>query len=120
MTETRFVSAQALRRRREAAHYCGQAVAGRSLTSSMIRAIAKQAEAERDRRAKVIHAEGELQASEKLLAATEVLTRNPVSLQLRYLQTLSEVANKPGSTIVFPFPIEFADMLQHKGEPATR
>jgi len=90
------------------------------LDESMIRAIAKQAEAERDRRAKVIHAEGELQASEKLLAATEVLTHNPVSLQLRYLQTLSEVANKPGSTIVFPFPVEFADMLQHKDKPASR
>jgi regulator of protease activity HflC (stomatin/prohibitin superfamily) len=89
------------------------------LDESMIRAIAKQAEAERDRRAKVIHAEGELQASEKLLAATEVLTRNPVSLQLRYLQTLSEVANNPGSTIVFPFPVEFADMLQQRGKRAT-
>jgi regulator of protease activity HflC (stomatin/prohibitin superfamily) len=80
----------------------------------MIRAIAKQAEAERERRAKVIHAEGELQASEKLLAATEVLTRNPVSLQLRYLQTLSEVANAQGSTVVFPFPLEFADMFKRR------
>jgi len=82
------------------------------LDESMIRAIARQAEAERERRAKVIHAEGELQASEKLLAATEVLTRNPVSIQLRYLQTLSEVANAKGSTVVFPFPVEFADMLR--------
>jgi regulator of protease activity HflC (stomatin/prohibitin superfamily) len=85
------------------------------LDESMIRAIAKQAEAERERRAKVIHAEGELQASEKLLAATEVLTRNPVSIQLRYLQTLSEVANSKGSTVVFPFPVEFADMLKRPG-----
>jgi len=85
------------------------------LDESMIRAIARQAEAERERRAKVIHAEGELQASEKLLAATEVLTRNPVSIQLRYLQTLSEVANSKGSTVVFPFPLEFAEMLKrHK------
>jgi regulator of protease activity HflC (stomatin/prohibitin superfamily) len=82
------------------------------LDESMIRAIAKQAEAERERRAKVIHAEGELQASEKLLAATEVLTRNPVTIQLRYLQTLSEVANSKGSTIVFPFPVELTDLLK--------
>jgi regulator of protease activity HflC (stomatin/prohibitin superfamily) len=87
------------------------------LDESMIRAIAKQAEAERERRAKVIHAEGELQASEKLLGATEVLTRNPVSIQLRYLQTLSEVANSKGSTVVFPFPVEFADMLKRRGKP---
>jgi len=84
------------------------------LDESMIRAIARQAEAERERRAKVIHAEGELQASEKLLAATEVLTRNPVSIQLRYLQTLSEVANAKGSTIVFPFPVELADVLKRR------
>ncbi|MGD8955702.1 MAG: slipin family protein [Chromatiaceae bacterium] len=82
------------------------------LDESMIRAIARQAEAERERRAKVIHAEGELQASEKLLAATEVLTRNPVTIQLRYLQTLSEVANSKGSTIVFPFPVELTDLLK--------
>ena len=82
------------------------------LDESMIRAIARQAEAERERRAKVIHAEGELQASEKLLAATEVLTRNPVTIQLRYLQTLSEVANSKGSTIVFPFPVELSDLLK--------
>ena len=62
----------------------------------------------------MIHAEGELQASEKLLAATEVLTRNPVSIQLRYLQTLSEVANAKGSTIVFPFPVELADVLKRR------
>ena len=82
------------------------------LDESMIRAIARQAEAERERRAKVIHAEGELQASEKLLAATEVLTRNPVSIQLRYLQTLSEVSNSKGSTVVFPFPVEMVEMFK--------
>ena len=82
------------------------------LDESMIRAIARQAEAERERRAKVIHAEGELQASEKLLAATEVLTRNPVSIQLRYLQTLSEVSNSKGATVVFPFPVEMVEMFK--------
>jgi regulator of protease activity HflC (stomatin/prohibitin superfamily) len=90
------------------------------LDESMIRAIAKQAEAERERRAKVIHAEGELQASEKLLAASEILTRNPASIQLRYLQTMSEVANSKGSTIVFPFPVDLAELMTRKltGEKA--
>ena len=88
------------------------------LDESMIRAIAKQAEAERERRAKVIHAEGELQASEKLLAAAEVLTRNPASIQLRYLQTLTEAANAKGSTIIFPFPVDLKPFLgrHHDGE----
>lgn len=72
------------------------------VNESMIRAIAKQAEAERERRAKIIHAEGELQASEKLLAAAEVLARHPQALQLRYLQTLTEIAGEKSSTIVFP------------------
>ena len=90
------------------------------LDESMVRAIAKQAEAERERRAKVIHAEGELQASEKLLAAAEVLTRNPASIQLRYLQTLTEVANAKGSTIIFPFPVDLKAFLgrHHDGEGA--
>ncbi|MEE8055654.1 MAG: slipin family protein, partial [Gammaproteobacteria bacterium] len=70
------------------------------LDESMIRAIAKQAEAERERRAKVIHAEGELQASGKLLQAAQVLSENPQSLQLRYLQTLTEIAGEKSSTIV--------------------
>jgi regulator of protease activity HflC (stomatin/prohibitin superfamily) len=77
------------------------------LDESMIRAIAKQAEAERVRRAKVIHAEGELQASEKLLAAARMLTQQSESMQLRYLQTLTEIANDKSNTIVFPMPIEF-------------
>jgi regulator of protease activity HflC (stomatin/prohibitin superfamily) len=81
------------------------------LDESMVRAIAKQAEAERERRAKVIHAEGEMQASEKLLAAARVLTGNPVSIQLRYLQTLTEAANAKGSTIVFPFPVNLKEFL---------
>ena len=84
------------------------------LDESMIRAIAKQAEAERERRAKVIHAEGELQASEKLRAAAEVLTQNPASIQLRYLQTLNEVGNSPSATVVFPFPLEFSHLLGEK------
>lgn len=72
------------------------------LDESMIRAIAKQAEAERDRRAKVIHAEGELQASQKLLEAAKVLASQPESMQLRYLQTLGVIAEENNSTIVFP------------------
>ncbi|MBT8429676.1 MAG: slipin family protein [Gammaproteobacteria bacterium] len=80
------------------------------LDESMVRAIAKQAEAERERRAKVIHAEGELQASQKLREAADVLMKSPASMQLRYLQTLNEVGNAPSSTVVFPFPIEFAHL----------
>jgi len=76
------------------------------LDESMIRAIAKQAEAERERRAKVIHAEGELQASGKLLAAANVISQNPQALQLRYLQTLNDISNENTTTIVFPLPIE--------------
>ena len=76
------------------------------LEQSMIRAIAKQAEAERDRRAKVIHAEGELQASHKLLEASQVLAAQPQALQLRYLQTLNEIAGEKNSTIVFPLPLD--------------
>jgi regulator of protease activity HflC (stomatin/prohibitin superfamily) len=76
------------------------------IDESMIRAIAKQAEAERERRAKVIHAEGELQASEKLLQAAKVLSQNPQSIQLRYLQTLTEIAGEKNSTIAFPVPMD--------------
>ncbi len=76
------------------------------LNESMIRAIAKQAEAERERRAKVIHAEGELEASEKLLQAAEVISKNPQALQLRYMQTLNDISNENASTIVFPLPME--------------
>lgn len=77
----------------------------------MIRAIAKQAEAERDRRAKVIHAEGELQASEKLLQASQVLAQQPQAMQLRYLQTLATIAVNNNSTIIFPMPMEIGDIL---------
>ena len=81
------------------------------IDESMVRAIAKQAEAERERRAKVIHAEGELQASEKLLAAAEVLAGRPQAMQLRYLQTLAGIAGDKTNTIVFPVPGDFLNLL---------
>jgi len=73
---------------------------------SMVRAIAQQAEAERTRRAKVIHAEGELQAAEKLLQAAQMLARQPQAMQLRYLQTLGAIAGDKSSTIIFPVPMD--------------
>lgn len=76
------------------------------LNESMIRAIARQAEAERERRAKIIHAEGELQASEKLLQAANVISLNPQTMQLRYMQTLTEIASEGKTTIVFPLPVD--------------
>ena len=76
------------------------------LNESMVRAIARQAEAERERRAKVIHAEGELQASVKLAEAAEILARQPQALQLRYLETLTVIAADKNSTIVFPLPMD--------------
>ena len=76
------------------------------LPVEMQRAMARQAEAERERRAKIIAAEGELQASEKLSAAAKVMEVNPSSLQLRYLQTLREMSSENASTIIVPFPIE--------------
>jgi len=79
------------------------------LPQTIQRAFARQAEAERERRAKIINAEGELQASEKLSAAAEILTKFPASIQLRFLQTLKEIASEQNSTIVFPVPI---DLLQ--------
>jgi regulator of protease activity HflC (stomatin/prohibitin superfamily) len=83
----------------------------------MIRAIARQAEAERERRAKIIHAEGELQASEKLLAAAEMLSRRAEAMQLRYLQTLTQIAGDKASTIVFPVPIDLmATLVQALGK----
>jgi regulator of protease activity HflC (stomatin/prohibitin superfamily) len=84
------------------------------LDESMIRAIAKQAEAERLRRAKVINAEGELQAATQLLAAGEILAKEPQSMQLRYLSGLQEIAGEQNSTIVFPFPIEFMHAFARK------
>ncbi len=76
------------------------------LPTEMQRAMAKQAEAERERRAKVIHAEGEYQASQKLSEAAVIISKDPTALQLRYLQTLSEIATEKNSTIVFPIPID--------------
>ncbi|MCH7618874.1 MAG: slipin family protein [Candidatus Marinimicrobia bacterium] len=77
------------------------------LTTEMQRAMAKQAEAERERRAKIIHAEGEFQASEKLAKAAHIIGKEPAAIQLRFLQTLTEVAAENNSTVVFPIPIEF-------------
>ncbi|MBN2017910.1 MAG: slipin family protein [Candidatus Cloacimonetes bacterium] len=84
------------------------------LPSTMQRAMARQAEAERERRAKVIHAEGELQASKKLSQAADVLSKNPASIQLRYLQTLNEISAEKNSTIVFPLPIDIMKALTEK------
>lgn len=84
------------------------------LPQEMQRAIAKQAEAERERRAKVIHAEGELQASVKLLEAAKVLAMEPISLQLRYLQTLTEIGAEKNSTTIFPVPIDLIKMFLDK------
>ena len=86
------------------------------IDETMVRAIAKQAEAERERRAKVIHAEGELQASEKLLAAAEVLAGRPQAMQLRYLQTLSSIAGDRTNTIVFPLPGELMNLVMRAGK----
>ena len=83
------------------------------LNETMVRAIARQAEAERERRAKIIHAEGEQQASEKLLQAAQMLAKQPEAMQLRYLQTLSNIAGDKSSTIVFPVPMDLiAPMLE--------
>jgi regulator of protease activity HflC (stomatin/prohibitin superfamily) len=86
------------------------------LPQEMLRAIAKQAEAERERRAKVIHADGEFQASEKLAQAAQILATQPTSLQLRYLQTLNEIATEKNSTIIFPVPIDLIKMFLDKKE----
>lgn len=82
------------------------------LPAEMQRAIAIQAQAERERRAKVIHAEGELQASSKLSEAANIISTNPTTLQLRYLQTLTEIASEKNSTIIFPLPIDLISAFQ--------
>ncbi|MBP0047319.1 slipin family protein [Marinobacterium sp. AK62] len=87
------------------------------LDESMIRAIARQAEAERARRAKVIHAQGEQEASEKLLHAAQTLAQQPQAIQLRYMQTLTEIAGQNSHTIVFPLPV---DLFSHLEEALTR
>lgn len=81
---------------------------------TMVRAIAQQAEAERARRAKVIHAEGEMQAAEKLLAAAKILSGQSQALQLRYMQTLTEIANERSNTIVFPLPMDMFETIMKK------
>ena len=89
------------------------------LPTDMQRAIARQAEAERERRAKIIHAEGEFQASQRLFDAAEVMSKNTTTLQLRYLQTLTEVATEKNSTIVFPLPIDLMEpVLKKLSEPS--
>ena len=90
------------------------------LNESMVRAIARQAEAERERRAKVIHAEGELQASEKLLQAAQMLAQRSEAMQLRYLQTLTTIAGDKSSTIVFPIPMDLLAPLLEKARAPSR
>ena len=89
------------------------------LDESMIRAIARQAEAERERRAKVIHAEGEQQAASKLVEAAEQLSTQSSAMQLRYLQTLTEIAGEKSSTIVFPLPMSLLEGLERLAKPDT-
>jgi regulator of protease activity HflC (stomatin/prohibitin superfamily) len=84
------------------------------LPENMIRAIAKQAEAERDKRAKIIHAEGEFQAADKLLKAADIISNNPQALQLRFLGTLTEIASEKNSTIVFPLPLEMIKAFEYR------
>ena len=90
------------------------------LNETMIRAIARQAEAERERRAKIIHAEGELQASEKLLQAAQMLAQAPQAMQLRYLQTLGNIAGDKSTTIVFPLPMDLLSALKAAGGSDTK
>jgi regulator of protease activity HflC (stomatin/prohibitin superfamily) len=84
------------------------------LPSEMLRAIAKQAEAERERRAKVIHAEGEFQAAQRLMEAAKIIATQPTALQLRFLQTLTEVATEKNSTTIFPIPIDLLEPFLNK------
>jgi regulator of protease activity HflC (stomatin/prohibitin superfamily) len=88
------------------------------LPQEMQRAMAKQAEAEREKRAKIIHAEGELLASEKLAQAAHVIASEPITIQLRYLQTLTEIGTEKNSTIIFPLPIDMLRLLMPDKKPA--
>jgi regulator of protease activity HflC (stomatin/prohibitin superfamily) len=90
------------------------------IDESMIRAIARQAEAERERRAKIINAEGEQQAAQKLFEAAEILAKQPEAMQLRYLSTLNVIAGEKNSTIVFPFPMEFLNLAPGMGDKHTK
>jgi regulator of protease activity HflC (stomatin/prohibitin superfamily) len=93
------------------------------LTDNMVKAIAKQAEAERDRRAKVIHAEAEFQAAQTLTNAATILASEPAAMQLRYLQTLTEIGGEHNSTVIFPMPLDivkpFLDLMAKGAHPAT-
>jgi len=89
------------------------------LPSEMQRAMARQAEAEREKRAKIIHAEGEFQASRQLAAAAEVVSQNPVTLQLRYLQTVTDISSEQNSTLFFPIPIDLFKAFQAFGKKAS-
>jgi regulator of protease activity HflC (stomatin/prohibitin superfamily) len=86
------------------------------LPADMQRAMARQAEAERDKRAKIIHAAGELEASEKLAQAAGVIATQPIAITLRYLQTLTEIASEQNSTIIFPLPVEMLNILKQGQE----
>ncbi|MEO7191802.1 MAG: slipin family protein [Vicinamibacterales bacterium] len=86
------------------------------LPENMQRAMARQAEAEREKRAKIIHAAGELEASEKLSQAAHVISTEPVAITLRYLQTLTEIAAEKNSTIIFPLPIELINLIKGSGQ----
>ena len=90
------------------------------LPENMIRAIAKQAEAERERRAKVIHADGEFQAADKLTQAADIISTNPQALQLRFLGTLTEIAAEKNSTIVFPLPMELLKAFSFEKKPENK
>ena len=89
------------------------------LPADMQRAMARQAEAEREKRAKIIHAEGEMMASEKLAGAAQVIGSQPQAITLRYLQTLTEIASEKNSTIIFPLPIELMHLLADRRTPTT-
>jgi regulator of protease activity HflC (stomatin/prohibitin superfamily) len=89
------------------------------LNESMVRAIARQAEAERERRAKVIHAEGEKQAAQALMEAAQMLTREPAAMQLRYLQTLTQIAGDKSSTLVFPVPLDLLGQFMRQAGKAA-
>jgi len=90
------------------------------LPEQIQRAMGKQAEAEREKRAKVIAAQGELMASQELLEAANKISQNPVAIQMRYLQTLSEIAVEKNSTILFPLPMEFLRMMERIGAPQDK
>jgi regulator of protease activity HflC (stomatin/prohibitin superfamily) len=83
------------------------------MPESMLRAMAKQAEAEREKRSKIIHAEGEFSAAQRLVDAAHLLSTEPASIQLRYLQTLTEIGVEKNTTVVFPVPIDFFSGLQN-------